>query len=78
MTDPAEIARCETCRFRYPDKREEWSSHGQCRRYPPSIWSNVTLNGEMYFEQRWPWMAPTDWCGEHSPHNHLMKGKDYE
>lgn len=52
---------CATCKW--------WDQEGsptpvrhKCFRYPPvEIW-----NGEEA-ETRWPWTAPTDRCGEHSP-----------
>ena len=59
---------CETCRWREPDTRLEYASSGHCRRYPPQItvWSYPNYDGPQY-DQTWPWMAASDWCGEHQP-----------
>lgn len=57
---------CETCRFRKPADRPELAGAGQCRRYPPIVVEQVAFDGlgSNHFGQHWPWMEPTDWCGE--------------
>lgn len=57
---------CRTCRYLHRDERPEYELHGYCRRYPPIITEQVTFGGSGadYYSQRWPWMNPTDWCGE--------------
>ena len=57
---------CSTCAHRHPDERPEYEGAGLCRRFPPQIavWSYPDFSGPQY-EQHWPWMSATDWCGEH-------------
>lgn len=63
--------RCETCRFREPDKRPAYANTGECRRFPPqvSIWTGRGGYDEPVpcYEQNWPWVQPDNWCGEHQP-----------
>lgn len=62
---------CETCRFRKPDPRDDYKSHGECRRLPPvpMCWTGQDgySNATAHYEQHWPFMQPDDWCGEHKP-----------
>jgi hypothetical protein len=60
---------CETCRWRKPDEREEYSSSGTCCRFPPIVVEQVSFDGSgaNHFSQHRPWMAPNDFCGEHQP-----------
>ena len=36
---------CETCQYRQPDERPEFSTGGHCRRYPPTISEQVAFDG---------------------------------
>lgn len=79
QTEAQRIAACRDCRYREPDTRPEYEGAGHCRRYPPQI--NIWAGTDSYdrsqanFEQHWPWMAATDWCGEFAPGNALTGGQ---
>lgn len=62
------MADCSTCRFMAPLPQ----GGGNCRRYPPTIVSvphtprmadDTGMGGSI--EQYFPFIADTDWCGEH-------------
>lgn len=65
MTDPAEIARCETCKWWGGRISGRIAKTDLCRRYPPNPGGGL------------PVVAHCEFCGEHSPREH-MKGKDDE
>lgn len=56
-----------TCRFRSPDQRPEYPGSGLCQRFPPRVLMRSLMDGGADFETVWPWMSPTDWCGEFQP-----------
>ena len=57
-------ATCQSCIFRQPDERPEYSVSGWCHRRPPTLvfvtYDGVNGNVEQYY----PWVTPDDWCGE--------------
>ncbi len=55
---------CGRCKYRWPDKREEYKDHGECRRFPPQVALTASPDGSSNYEQHWPWMHPDGWCGE--------------
>lgn len=61
------MSTCETCRFRNPDLREEYKLNGSCRRFPPQVsqWTHPDYSGPQY-DQHWPYVGPSDWCGEYA------------
>jgi hypothetical protein len=50
------VIACESCRF-YDDFEP---GVGQCRKNPP-------VREEGGEDAVWPWVVPTDWCGEFNP-----------
>jgi hypothetical protein len=55
---------CSFCRFRHADARPEYAGAGECRRFPPTPTVTTGFDGSSQYEQHWPWMAASDWCGE--------------
>ena len=52
-------ATCKTCRFWAVEDVRQGMAHGACHRYPPT-----PLFYEDDIEDRRPYMAHADWCGE--------------
>lgn len=53
---PEELKQCQSCRFFLIEKNEEL---GECRRNPPSMYSD---DGEIGYA--FPVVPLTEWCGE--------------
>lgn len=54
---PAEVNKCESCRFFHRHAEASPERPGQCRRFPPERINATTST--------WPMVAPGDGCGEH-------------
>jgi hypothetical protein len=49
---------CETCRFMHGPFEDR---EAVCRRLPP-------VTQQIGFMGQWPFVRPSDWCGEYQPH----------
>lgn len=64
---PAEVNKCESCRFFHRHAEANPDRPGQCRRFPPERISSTA--------SAWPMVAPEDGCGEHTlSHAAFMQG----
>lgn len=59
--------KCEGCRF---FQRKEDYPGGSCRRFPPKVVGTSVLSDRYGWETNWdqafPWVGLSDWCGEYS------------
>jgi hypothetical protein len=55
---------CNNCRFCHVELTGDITVSIQCRRYAPRKLHGV---GTGYESDRWPVIAPDDWCGEFEP-----------
>ncbi len=41
-------------------------AHYQCRRYPPQVFGEATVQPAGFWRQAYPSMQATEWCGEYA------------
>jgi len=41
-------------------------AHYQCRRYPPQVFGEATVQPAGFWRQAFPGMQATEWCGEYA------------
>ena len=66
---------CETCCFFNSQLFSDTLFRGECRRYPPKVWSQVKVDVVVSSsaETAFPIVLKDDWCGEWGPR--VEKGK---
>lgn len=57
---------CENCRFYRPVKDiEDKPGIGECRRFPPTVAMTSDFEGMGDWQQAFPMVESSDWCGEY-------------
>lgn len=62
---------CGNCRFYFEDGRE-------CRRYPPTVWSEGQSETSCSYCCSFPSMRKEEWCGEFQPIEGWVLPKGWE